>query len=208
MSEVRDAFLACAAAARPVVALTAVGDRWREPSALAEMSVGALAAHLVRAVTNVDRFLAGGPPAAQGAETSAAEYFAMASPDLASELNVRVRHTAEEEALVGHRAVVGQLDRALDRVRSRLPAEPADRLVTVRERSIPLDEYLRTRLIELTLHIDDLAVTCGVATPDLPGMDIAIATLIDVAELRHGRLAVLRALGRRERDPDQVLRIL
>jgi len=31
---------------------------------------------------------------------------------------------------------------------------------------------------------------------------------VEVAVLRHGELAVLRALARRERDPDQVLRVL
>jgi len=204
----RSAFLAAAAAAREVFALPGVGLRWQEPSALAEMTVGALAAHLARAVTYVDRCLAGPEPS--GAEPiSAAAYFAAVNADLASGINVRVRATSAEEALAGHRAVLGQIDRALDRLRSRLESEPEGRLVSVRDGDVlDLDEYLRTRIIEITIHLDDLCVSLGRDTPPLPGIEVAIQALLDIAVLRHGELAVLRALTRRERDPDQVLRVI
>ena len=42
----------------------------------------------------------------------------------------------------------------------------------------------------------------------LPGIEVDIQALVDIAAHRHGRLAVLRALARRERDPDQVLRVI
>jgi hypothetical protein len=58
------------------------------------------------------------------------------------------------------------------------------------------------------VHIDDLCVSLGRPTPTLPGVEVAISTLIDVAALRHGELSVLRALARRERDPDEVLRVI
>jgi hypothetical protein len=204
----RSAFLEAAAAAREVVALPGVVLRWEEPSALAEMRVGALAAHLVRAVTNVDRYLAVPEPAG-GEPISAAAYFAPVNADLASGINVRVRATSAEEALAGHRAVLGQMDRALDRLRTRLEEEPEGRLVSVRDGEVlRLDEYLRTRIIEIAVHTDDLCVSLGRETPALPGIELAIQALVDVAALRHGELAVLRALARRERDPDQVLRVI
>jgi len=204
----RAVFLEAAAAAREVVALPVVALRWEEPSALAEMTIGALAAHLVRAVTNVDRCLAAPEPA--GAEPiSAAAYVAPVGPDLDSGINVRVRSTSAEEALAGHRAVLGQMDRALDRLRARLEGEPEDRLVSVRDGEVlRLDEYVRTRIIEITIHLDDLCVSLGQETPALPGIEVAIQALLDVAALRHGELAVLRALTRRERDPDQALRVI
>jgi len=209
VSQTRSAFLAAAATARRVVALFQVGGRWKEPSALAEMSVGALAAHLVRAVTNVDRYIQDEPPDPAEPPVSAAEYFLPVDADRSSRINVGVRATSAEEALVGQRALLGRMDRAMERLGTRLPAEPGGRTVRVRDGEVLLlDDYLRTRLIELTIHSDDLCVSVGVQTPTLPGLDIAVATLIEVATLRHGELAVLRALTRRERDPQDALRVL
>jgi hypothetical protein len=205
--EVRRAFLDAAATARSIVALPEVGHRWREPSALKEMTVGALAAHLAAAVANADRLLQAAPPSGKQ-PVSAARHFSDVGPDLSSPDNARVRTRAAEEAVLGHRAVLGQLDRALERVRSRLPGEPPDRLVSTREEVLLLDDYLRTRLIELATHTDDLCVTLRRETPPLPGVEVAIALLVEIAELRHGHLGVLRALARRERDGPQALRVI
>ena len=209
VTALRSAYIDAGGVARSVLALPQVGDRWNEPSALREMTVGALSAHLVRAVTNVDGFLESPPPAVSDQKpVTAAEYFSPVTGDLTSALNARVRTGAEEEAMVGQRALLGRLDRALERLRTRLPAESDDRLVLARDTIIRLDEHLRTRLIELATHIDDLCVSVDAATPALPGIDVAIDTLVEVAKLRHGELAVLRALSRRERDHAGVLRVI
>ncbi len=209
MTEIRAAFLDAAAVARQVIASPAVAIRWAEPSALSDMTVGALVAHLARAVTNVERSLEAPDPPSVAVVISAAAYFAPVGPALDSRINVRVRATSAEEALVGHRAVLGGLDRGLERLRARLEDEPEGRLVTVRDGEVlRLDDYLVTRIIELALHTDDLCVSVGRETPELPGIGVAIQALVDIAAHRHGRLAVLRALARRERDPDQVLRVI
>ena len=209
MAETRAAFLEAAALARQMVASPDVAIRWEEPSALAEMTVGALVAHLARAVTNVLRCLEAPEPPPVAAVISAAAYFAAVGPDLDQGINVRIRATSAEEALVGHRAVLGGMDRGLDRLRIRLEAEPEGRLVTVRDQEVlRLDDYLATRIIELALHTDDLCVSVGRETPELPGIRVAIQALVDTAAHRHGELAVLRALARRERDTDQVLRVI
>ncbi|MGO8687704.1 MAG: maleylpyruvate isomerase N-terminal domain-containing protein [Candidatus Dormibacteria bacterium] len=207
MDGTRAAFLAAAGVARDVAGHPGVTLRWEEPSALAEMTVGALVAHLARAVTNVDRLLNAPEPAGEEPR-SAAAYFVPVGPDRDAEINVRVRATSAEEAVVGHRAVMGQMDRALERLRARLEGEPEGRLVKARDEVLGLDDYLRTRLIEIALHTDDLCVSLGRETPALPGIGVAIEALVEVAALRHGELAVLRALARRERDPDQVLRVI
>jgi hypothetical protein len=209
MAGTRAAFLEAAAVARQVVASPVVAVRWAEPSALSEMTVGALVAHLARAVTNAERSLEAPEPPPVAAVISAAAYFAAVGPDLDSRINVRVRATSAEEALVGHRAVLGGMDRGLDRLRTRLEDEPEGRLVTVRDGEVlRLDDYLATRIIELALHTDDLCVSVGRETPELPGIGVAIQALVDIAAHRHGQLAVLRALARRERDPDQLLRVI
>jgi hypothetical protein len=209
MHEIRLAFLAAAGAAHSVVKLEEVGRRWDEPSALADMTVGALTAHLARAVTSVPDCLEARVREIEE-PLSAAAYFLPVDGDLSSSINTRVRHASPDLARAGHPAVVADMDRAQEFLRARLSEEPEDRLVAVKVRDevLTLDEYLKTRIIELALHTDDLCVSLDRPTPTLPGVDVAIATLIDVAALRHGELAVLRALARRERDPDQVLRVI
>ena len=73
-----------------------------------------------------------------------------------------------------------------------------------------LDDYLVTRLIELVVHGDDLAASLAVTPPPLnaPATGLVIATLVEVARIRHGDPAVLRALTRRERDVVGALRVI
>ncbi len=206
MNDIRTAFLAAATTAQPLVGLPEVGDRWLEPSSLPLMTVGALVSHLVTAVTNPDRFLEA--PSPVGEPISVATYWLPVTAEAESAVNVGVRTTAAEEALIGQRAVVGRLGRAIDQLRARLPSEPEDRLVRARDEVLVLDQYLRSRLIELAVHTDDLCVSLGRDTPPLPGIEVAIGALMEVAILRHGELAVLRALSRRERDAVQALRVM
>jgi hypothetical protein len=75
---------------------------------------------------------------------------------------------------------------------------------------LTLDDYLGTRLVELCVHVDDLAVSGGEPAPSLPegATGRAVEILVDVARLRQGDPGVLRALTRRERDPVEALRVL
>jgi hypothetical protein len=71
-----------------------------------------------------------------------------------------------------------------------------------------LDDYLVTRIVETTIHSDDLAVSTG-QEADLPpdAMALAAHNLLDVGLLRHGGLQILRALSRRERRSSDILRV-
>jgi hypothetical protein len=71
-----------------------------------------------------------------------------------------------------------------------------------------LDDYLQTRLVEIVVHDDDLAMSVGLPT-NIPAEAISLAVdhLFAVARLQHGDLAVLRAFARRERDESQALRV-
>jgi hypothetical protein len=210
MHETRLTFLAAAAEARSVLVLADVEDRWDAPSALAGMTVGALAAHLARATITVQTYL--GARVERDVEPiSAAAYYAGldALTDLGSELNAGVRTRAAEAAGAGVRAVISAFDGSVTQLRHALTDEPDDRLIEVRDRLVlSLDEYLLTRILELTVHTDDLCISVGHQTPALSGMALSIALLVDVAELRHGEVAVLHALARRERDTVEALRVL
>ena len=71
------------------------------------------------------------------------------------------------------------------------------------------DDYLPSRICELLIHTDDLAVSLGVDPPSPPqeALDVAIGHLVDVARRTHGDRAVLIALSRRERDSVNALRV-
>jgi len=82
-----------------------------------------------------------------------------------------------------------------------VPTLPAGRVVAVGDWGLALDDYLVTRLLELVVHMDDLAVSLGTPTPGLPAAatDTKITLLARIAAWRHGPLAVTRALARAER---------
>ena len=73
-----------------------------------------------------------------------------------------------------------------------------------------VEEYLRTRVVELTVHSEDLAASADVDPPTFEDdtLQIAIDVLMGVARIRHGAPAIVRALARRERDTANVLRVL
>lgn len=209
MTPIRRTFLDTLAAIRPVVASPQVAARWDEPSALPEFSVRGLAGHLVRASLTVDTYLERPQPAA-GAPISPAAYYADLNADIASSLNIGIRQRGEEFAAAGHKGLSAEIDRLAARLEERLAHEPDDRLLMVAgDDLMRLDDYLVTRIIEMTVHADDLALSVGLDSPALPpeALDITIDTLVAIARYRHGDLAVLLALSRRERDTIKALRV-
>jgi len=207
VSPVRHVFLETLAGIRPLLASLEVGMRWDEPSALENFTVRALVGHLVRAAITVDSYLNLPEPAGEKG-ISAASYFANLDLDVSSSLSVGVRARGEEQAAGGQEALVAQLDRVTARLAESLLREPDDRLVAVAgDMVMRLDEYLVTRLVELTIHADDLALSVGLDYPSLPpeALDITLTTLLDIARHRRGDLAVLRVLSRRERAEAGIL---
>jgi hypothetical protein len=210
MHETRLTFLAAASEARTVLVLADVEDRWNEDSALPGMTIGALAAHIARAVLTVQTYLGSHVHGDVEPMSGAAYYAGMGElSDIDSEVNVAVRARAATSAAEGVRALIESFDACVAHLGHALAVEPDDRLVEVRGQLVlPLDEYLLTRILELTVHADDLCVSIGRPTPALSGIPATIALLVDIAELRHGEVAVLRALARRERDHSEALRVL
>jgi len=206
---IRRTFLDTLAAIRPIVASPQVVARWDEPSALPEFSVRGLVGHLARAALTVDTYL-DRPQPAGGVPISPAAYYANLTADIASPLNRGIRQRGEELAAAGHERLAAEIDRLAARLEERLAREADDRLLVVAGNDLMrLDDYLVTRIIELTVHADDLALSVGLDAPALPpeALDTTIDALVAIARDRHGDLAVLRALSRRERDTVNTLRV-
>ncbi len=222
VSEARAVFLEAVGSVAPLLAAPEMAARWEEESALAHFSVQGLAGHLLRATTSVEAYLDRPEPGPDEEVLSASAYYAAAiysdigdapypGPDLTSGLHVAIRARGEEAAAAGPEALAREWSEAATRLATSLAAEAADRRVRVfNNLVIRLDDYLLTRLVELCIHADDLAVSLGLDPPALPAAatGLAVATLVDLARSRHRDRAVLRALARRERDSIAALRVL
>jgi stage V sporulation protein SpoVS len=200
-TDVRRVFLAAADAATALLADPRVAARWGGPSGCDGWRVGGVAAHLARAVTDVEHQLAlavgEDGPRARPADVTAGAYLA-ALPGLddpASELSVAVRErSAATAAAAGAAGVLAQARSALAALRVRLPAEPADRVVAPMDLPMSLDEYLRTCLAEICVRAEDLALSLDVDLRRFPDDVVrgAVAVLVDTAVHRNGPAPAIR----------------
>jgi hypothetical protein len=199
-----DVYLATAAAAAPLLRAGELARRWDGPSALAEFTVMGLAGHLARAVFNVETYLAT-PELPDAPRLDAVSYYlSTGDPDAPVDdpVKLRIRNQGVQHAVDGPAALADAYDAARARLTVRLPGLDPDQRVTVFDRWVlPLDQCLITRMIELTVHLDDLAVSLDLSTPAIPdeAADLVVATLARIARGRRGTVPVLRALSRRER---------
>jgi uncharacterized protein (TIGR03083 family) len=206
MTDEIDGFLAAAAVTSDLLADPAVATRWAQPSALAGMSVGALAGHLARQVSMVEQLL----PLDPGPEPPIplAEHYARAAwndPDRADQANAGIRATAATEAQDGPADVAQRTRAAAARLAAALPGLPPDQPVRLPwgPWSLTLADLLVTRMMEMAVHGDDLAVSVGLPTPALPDpvTDTVVTLLARLAVRRHGATALIRTLSRAERAP-------
>src|SRR5581483_4593202 len=195
MTDVRALFVETALAAQGLLFEPALAERFDKASALAEFPVRGLAGHLLRAMTSVEGYLARPEPDRGVGAVSPAEYYAAVAAggnDIDSDLHRAVRQRGLDEAAGTAEELALAWSDTVARLAGRLGSEPPGRLV------------------ELFVHADDLAASLGVPPPPLPAAatGLVIATLVEVARIRHGDAAVLRALARRERDAVEALRVL
>jgi hypothetical protein len=206
MTGSREDFLATARSAVGLLGEPAVGDAWSGPSALAEFSVAGLAGHLAYQILAVREALSG--PAPEEPVISLLEHYGRVvwiGADLDDEINVRIRRGGEQVAAEGRAALLARMDAAVEALAAEL-VSTADRPVRIPlwgPWSLSLDDLLVTRMMELAVHCDDLAVSVGLEAPALtPGaVDTVIGLLARLAVRRHGATSVLRALSRAERAP-------
>jgi mycothiol maleylpyruvate isomerase-like protein len=213
MPSPRVAFLDAVEAARRVLAHEAVAARWDDQSVLAEFTVRGLSGHLARVVIGTLGYVEASEPR-DSDPIAAGDYYTRVVPrpaDVTDPVNVDVRARGEETAALGHAVLLEDFDAARARLEAILVVEPPSRLVQVfGDLVIRLDDYLETRIVEALVHTEDLALSVNIEPPQPPedALDIAIGHLVGVARRKHGGVAVLRALARRERDEVNALRVL
>ncbi len=188
--------------AAELIGSPAVAAAWREPSLLEGMTVGALSAHLVRAAGSVlaylDRTDVEATP--DGELLTPVTYFHAA---IDSPIHDRIKEVSASEAAAGPAEVLDECRRVAAEIRLRLPAEPPDRLIgALGGRMLTLDDFCRTRFIEVMIHVDDLAASVGTSTPefDRRATGEIIDILMGIARRRHGDWPIIHALARADRE--------
>lgn len=203
---IRTRYLAAARTGLGLLGDDAVAAAWAAPSALAGFTVGGLATHLAQQITGVPGALAadfsGKPVIGLYEHYGRAAWLAA---DIDNDYNTSIRDGGESGAEAGHAAVVAGAAAALADLEQLLPANPPE-TVSGNSRwpyAMPLGDFLRTRVLELVVHADDLAVSVGVDTPvfDADAFEVATAVLAGLAAERHGQANLVRALARAERAP-------
>jgi hypothetical protein len=207
MNTTRTAYLDAAEVAVALVTSPDVAARWAQAGASRGMTVGGTAAHLVASGIEmlVPLLEVEGPPGTRVLEPS--RYYSGQTLDLDHEGHRDVRQRAEEGSQRGAAALAADAAVAVAGLTVRLAEEPDERRVQVLGRfDMTLDGFLITRLVELLAHTDDLAASAGLPTPELPPAAVAlvVSCLTDVARRRHGDIAVLRTMARRERSTEGV----
>jgi len=113
------------------------------------------------------------------------------------------RSTDDAEAALGAAALADRSSGALQTVRRLLADGVARDVVPIPWQgwSLRRDDFLLTRMLEIVVHTDDLALSIGVHTPAFPSEVFAPVRdlLVRLAVKRHGQSALISALARGER---------
>ncbi|MFC3494098.1 maleylpyruvate isomerase N-terminal domain-containing protein [Glycomyces rhizosphaerae] len=206
---IRTHYLSAARTGLALLADDAVAKAWTEASALEGFTVGGLATHLAQQITSVT--------AALDADYTGKEVIglfehydgaAWLAADIDNDYNTGIRDGGETGAQAGHAAVLAEATAGLETLAQRLPDTPPG-TVSGNPRwsyATPLGAFLRTRVLELVVHADDLAVSVGIDTPafDQESFEIATRILARLAAKRHGQANLVRALARTERAPETI----
>src|ERR687884_678821 len=163
LSPVRARYLAAARTALELLAAPELEGRWDEASVLAEFGVADLAGHLALSAVLLVQTLLDEPDPRSPQPITAGEYFGTFEglDDVDAPLNVAVRERSHAVAAQGRAHVLAAASEALERLAERLTSEPADRQVVSRGLPLTLEEFLRTRCVEIAVHVDDLELSIG-----------------------------------------------
>ena len=194
-----------------------LAQAWGQPSAVARYSIGGMAAHAVHGgVVRLIQVLQE-PEPANGHPVTLVDFCGpnrMAQPDDDDPLFAALRAGAEEVALKGQPALLESCRSARSTLAVRLPAMPANRAVSVVRIAggvVSLRDYLRTRVLEVVVHGDDLVASvkaCDAPDPPPAAVEVCLELCLELARAQLGDRAALRAFTRAERADPDALRIL
>jgi hypothetical protein len=202
-------FVTAAATVADLLARPEVATAWERPSALAEWKVSGLAGHLgdqaPLVVTLLSAEESDQEPITLDEHYRRAAWVGAAVDD---DVSVSIRAAGERDAAEGRDALLARVREAVDALPDVLAATRPDRAVLIPWQGWALrrDDFLTIRMMEVTVHSDDLAASVGVEAPPLPESVLGpvLGLLTRLAVGRHGQSAVVTALSRAERAPARI----
>lgn len=209
MTDVADAYLTAVDSVVELLGRPEVAAGWESPSALAEWSVGGLAGHLAgqafAGVSLIEAEPSELTPIALDEHYARVTWIGAAVDD---EQSVDIRSGGDSNAEAGPEQLLARVVQARDRLGVLLADTAPDRTVLVPWQGWALrrDDFLVMRMMEITVHSDDVGASVGVTAPLLPEAVLApvLALLTRLAVRRHGQSAVVAALARAERAPARI----
>jgi hypothetical protein len=147
----------------------------------------------------VGDYLDGGTPGGPVDFDCAAAYFAAFVDSASAGAHRAIRDRAEAVASVGRDELVRTIGERLDVLAPALRGLSAGHLVEViGGKVMRIEDYLVTRVVEQTVHLDDLARSVDGGPWPLPAEaeELTIAVGAEIARRRFGAGAVVRALYR------------
>jgi hypothetical protein len=204
------ALQSCARVAIELADRSEVRAAWERESACTGMTVGGLTHHLLAQVEHVATGLR--TPAPVGAPViGLLDHYAWA-PWVAASRSGETDPSQDAKdnagAAIGPEAVVARARQSLAELPALLgsPRDPDIIHIPWQGWSLPTADFVTTRLMEMVVHGDDLAVSVGLATPEHEPAAVGpvVALLAEVSLRRHGQVALVRALSRPQRSTGDV----
>jgi uncharacterized protein (TIGR03083 family) len=192
-----------------------ISARWESDSVLEGFTIGALVAHLYSAIRLFESAL-DKPEASYDRVGDITSFYILNRVDdrvqLQDDFHVAIRRYAAQLAEQGPDVLIAKFDALATRPRGALADVAMTRLVPIwriEGGATQLGDYLRTRVVELVVHADDLAASVDIEI-EIPAeaAGVAFAAFLDLARSRSGDVAVMRAFARGERCDPEVLRVL
>lgn len=174
-------------------------DQWENPG-LGAWTVRSLSGHTARAILTVETYLSH-DEAGSVTIPSAEDYYNEVLEQFTDHASIEARGV-EAGAWLGEDPVT-QVSEALTRTRALIAEQPDDRIVSIGGMGILLEQYLRTRVVELVVHSLDLARAIGADyTPPAGGLATAVSLLTGTAVHKGLGTELLLAITGRELLPE------
>jgi len=188
-----------------------VSDRWSAESSLPLMTVSELTGHLVHSGILMVGEAFAIAEVSDSEPVTAAMMLSWVPADPDSSIHADVRHVGGSHAAHGLQSLIERATVSLDAMAPTVATVSQSKVVAfpwAPKLSMTAGELFLSRIVELVVHVDDLARSVG--EPTIPLDDRAIATACHVAAdiniVRHGPTAVVRSLCRPDRSSPDTLR--
>lgn len=178
------------AAVRDAVELLAhpdLDERWRDGSAASGMTIGELATHTGQMISALGAWLEADPPDPEVVEVRTFDEIYGSGPVDSDEGGegatlADMRRWAAEASVSGAESIHDQAAEELERLEDLLAGARPGRLipaVVAPGVAMRLEDYLRTRCVEVVVHAEDLAASIGIVapTPDPVAASVAEGSL-------------------------------